>query len=88
MNGTRGSALCAIAQAVIDRSRPSPLVVSQSFYQIYEGAAILAGAETAFINQVESNGFAMDFDSITPQQWARTQLVYVCSPGNPTGRVC
>ena len=87
VNGTR-EALFAIAQAVVDRGRPSPLVVCPNpFYQIYEGAAILAGAETAFINQVEEDGFALDFDSITPEQWARTQLVYVCSPGNPTGRV-
>lgn len=87
VNGTR-EALFAIAQAVVDRSRPSPLVVCPNpFYQIYEGAAILAGAETAFINQIEDNGFALDFASITPEQWARTQLVFVCSPNNPSGRV-
>ena len=87
VNGTR-EALFAIAQAVIDRAQPSPLVVCPNpFYQIYEGAAILAGAETVFINQTEGNGFALDFDSIAPEQWARTQLVYVCTPGNPTGRV-
>ena len=87
VNGTR-EALFAFAQAVIDRERPSPLVVCPNpFYQIYEGAAILAGAETAFINQTEDNGFALDFESISPAEWARTQLVYVCTPGNPTGRV-
>lgn len=87
VNGTR-EALFAIAQAVVDRSSSSPLVVCPNpFYQIYEGAAILAGAETAFINQVEDNGFALDFASITPEQWARTQLVFVCSPNNPSGRV-
>lgn len=85
--GTR-EALFAFAQTVIDSSRPSPLVVCPNpFYQIYEGAALLAGAGTAFLNQVEDRGFALDFDSLTDDEWARTQLVYVCSPGNPTGRV-
>ena len=85
--GTR-EALFAFAQTVIDSSRPSPLVVCPNpFYQIYEGAALLAGAGTAFLNQVEDRGFALDFGSLTDDEWARTQLVYVCSPGNPTGRV-
>jgi len=85
--GTR-EALFAFAQTVIDSSRPSPLVVCPNpFYQIYEGAALLAGAGTAFLNQVEDRGFALDFDSLTDDEWARTQLVYICSPGNPTGRV-
>lgn len=87
VNGTR-EALFACAQAVIDRSRPRPLVVCPNpFYQIYEGAAVLAGAATAFLNQVEDDGFRLDFASITDAQWADTQLVYLCSPGNPTGRV-
>ena len=85
--GTR-EALFAFAQTVIDSSRPAPLVVCPNpFYQIYEGAALLAGAGTAFLNQVESRGFALDLTSLTEDEWARTQLVYVCSPGNPTGRV-
>ena len=85
--GTR-EALFAFAQTVIDSTRPSPLVVCPNpFYQIYEGAALLAGAGTAFLNQVEDRGFALDFASLTDDEWARTQLVYVCSPGNPTGRV-
>jgi N-succinyldiaminopimelate aminotransferase len=87
VNGTR-EALFAFAQAVIDRSRPSPLVVSPNpFYQIYEGAAVLAGARVAFLNQTADRQFALDFDSLEPEQWSRTQLVYVCTPGNPTGRV-
>ena len=87
VNGTR-EALFAFAQAVIDRSRPSPLVVCPNpFYQIYEGAALLAGAEPAFLNQTSGNGFDLDLDSITDQQWHRTQLLFVCTPGNPTGRV-
>jgi N-succinyldiaminopimelate aminotransferase len=87
VNGTR-EALFAFAQAVIDSSRPDPLVVCPNpFYQIYEGAALLAGANVRFLNQVESHGFATDLGSIDAADWARTQLVYVCSPSNPTGRV-
>lgn len=85
--GTR-EALFAFAQTVVDSSRPAPLVVCPNpFYQIYEGAALLAGATTAFLNQSEDRGFALDFTSLSDAEWARTQLVYVCSPGNPTGRV-
>ena len=87
VNGTR-EALFAFGQAVIDRSRAKPVVVSPNpFYQIYEGAALLAGAEPLFLNQTEANGFALDLDSLSDEQWARTQLVYVCSPANPSGRV-
>jgi N-succinyldiaminopimelate aminotransferase len=87
VNGTR-EALFAFAQAVIDPTRPAPLVICPNpFYQIYEGAALLAGADTAFLNQTEARGFTLDTDSITAEQWARTQLLYVCSPGNPTGGV-
>jgi N-succinyldiaminopimelate aminotransferase len=87
VNGTR-EALFAFAQAAIDRSRRTPLVVCPNpFYQIYEGAALLAGAETAFLNQTPDTGFALNFESVGEAEWTRTQLVYVCSPGNPTGRV-
>jgi len=87
VNGTR-EALFAFGQAVIDPSRPLPAVVSPNpFYQIYEGAALLAGAEPLFLNQTEANGFALDLDSLTEPQWVRTQLLYVCSPANPSGRV-
>ncbi len=87
VNGTR-EALFAFAQAIVDGSRPAPIVVSPNpFYQIYEGAALLAGAGLALINQTASNGFDMALDSLTEEQWRRTQLMYVCSPGNPTGRV-
>ncbi len=94
VNGTR-EALFAFAQTVIDPStalgaspRLSPLVVCPNpFYQIYEGAALLAGAEPAFLNQTAANGFDLDLDSLREDQWRRTQLVYVCTPGNPTGRV-
>jgi N-succinyldiaminopimelate aminotransferase len=87
VNGTR-EALFAFGQAVIDASRPKPAVVSPNpFYQIYEGAALLAGAEPLFLNQSDSNGFGLDLDSLTERQWERTQLLYVCSPANPSGRV-
>lgn len=87
VNGSR-EALFAFAQAVIDNSRPAPVVVCPNpFYQIYEGAAFLAGAEPYFVNQVAAHNFAMDLESIPESVLARTQLVYLCSPGNPTGKV-
>jgi N-succinyldiaminopimelate aminotransferase len=87
VNGTR-EALFAFGQAVIDPSRSRPAVISPNpFYQIYEGAAVLAGAEPLFLNQTEANGFALDLDSLTDEEWSRTQLLYVCSPANPSGRV-
>jgi N-succinyldiaminopimelate aminotransferase len=87
VNGSR-EALFAFAQAVVDSSRGGSLVVCPNpFYQIYEGAALLAGAEPVFLNQTVRNGFALDLDSLTGEQWKRTQLLYVCSPGNPTGHV-
>ena len=65
VNGTR-EALFAFAQAVVDRSRPAPLVVCPNpFYQIYEGAALLAGAEPLFLNQTADNGFGVDLDRVT-----------------------
>lgn len=87
VNGSR-EALFSFAQTVIDGSRPAPLVVSPNpFYQIYEGAAYLAGAEPRFLNTLPENGFAFDLESLTPEEWARVQLFYACSPGNPTGKV-
>ncbi|MBK9160707.1 MAG: pyridoxal phosphate-dependent aminotransferase [Nitrosomonadales bacterium] len=87
VNGSR-EALFAFAQAVIDRSRPDPAVVCPNpFYQIYEGAALLAGATPHFLNALPENGYAPDLAQLPETVWSRTQLVYVCSPGNPTGRV-
>ena len=87
VNGSR-EALFAFAQVVVDPTRPEATVVCPNpFYQIYEGAALLAGAKTAFANSDPARNFAADWDAITPETWARTQLVYVCSPGNPTGAV-
>ncbi|HWU35567.1 MAG TPA: succinyldiaminopimelate transaminase [Methylovorus sp.] len=87
VNGSR-EALFAFAQAVIDNSRPAPVVVCPNpFYQIYEGAAFLAGAEPYFLNTLPDNDFAMDLESVPESVWLRTQLLYLCSPGNPTGKV-
>lgn len=86
VNGTR-EALFAFAQAVVDRAH-SPLVLSPNpFYQIYEGAALLAGAEPRFLNCTAANNFVPDFDAIDSDTWQRCQLIYLCSPGNPTGAV-
>jgi N-succinyldiaminopimelate aminotransferase len=87
VNGSR-EALFAIAQAVIDHSKSNPVVISPNpFYQIYEGAALLAGAEPYFINTLPDNDYKMDFNEVPPSVLSRTQLVYVCSPGNPSGKV-
>lgn len=87
VNGSR-EALFAFAQAVIDRSRNDPVVVCPNpFYQIYEGAALLAGAAPHFLNTLPQDNYALNFAQLPEETWQRTQLVYVCSPGNPTGRV-
>jgi N-succinyldiaminopimelate aminotransferase len=81
-------ALFAIAQVVIDSTKPNPIVVSPNpFYQIYEGAAFLAGAQPYFLNTTVENNHTMDFSSVPVDVLNRTQLVYVCSPGNPSGKV-
>ena len=87
VNGSR-EALFALAQTVIDPTQPGATVVCPNpFYQIYEGAALLAGAQTAFANSDPARNFAADWAQIDDATWARTQLLYVCSPGNPTGAV-
>lgn len=87
VNGTR-EALFAFAQAIIDRSKTNPLIVSPNpFYQIYEGAAILSGAEPYFLNCTPDNNFIPDFAAVPASIWERCQLLFICSPGNPTGAV-
>lgn len=87
VNGSR-EALFAIAQTIVDRTRPSPVVVSPNpFYQIYEGATLLAGARAAFLNQTQDNGFRLDLGQLPEDTWSQTQLLFVCSPGNPAGAV-
>jgi len=87
VNGTR-EALFAIAQTVISKNSETPIIVLPNpFYQIYEGAALLAGAEPYYINCIEENNFIPDLSSIPENIWQRCQLIYLCSPGNPTGVV-
>jgi len=88
VNGSR-EALFAFAQTIIDPTRDyTPLVVSPNpFYQIYEGAAYLAGAEPRFLNTLPDDDYAFDFAALSESEWQRVQLFFVCSPGNPTGKV-
>ncbi len=86
VNGTR-EALFAFAQCVID-PRDQPLVIMPNpFYQIYEGAALLAGATPWFTNTTRASGFLPDFEAVAASTWERCQLLYICTPGNPTGAV-
>ena len=87
INGSR-EALFAFAQTVIDASRPGATVVCPNpFYQIYEGAALLAGATPWYAPSDPARNFAVDWDSVPESVWQTTQLLFVCSPGNPTGAV-
>lgn len=87
VNGSR-EALFSFAQTVIDPSLSEAIVVCPNpFYQIYEGAALLAGATPYFLNTLPQNNFVLDYAQLPEDVWSRTQLVYVCSPANPTGRV-
>ncbi|MRW87862.1 succinyldiaminopimelate transaminase [Pseudoduganella sp. FT26W] len=86
VNGSR-EALFALAQAVIDKDAKSLVVSPNPFYQIYEGAAYLAGAEPYFVNSDPARNFGCDYDSIPEEVWQRVALLFVCSPGNPTGAV-
>ncbi len=91
VNGSR-EALFSLAQTVIDPTQHAaqggPVVVCPNpFYQIYEGAALLSGASLALANSDPGRNFAADWAAIDDATWARTQLLYVCSPGNPTGAV-
>lgn len=87
VNGSR-EALFAFAQTIIDRSKIDPVVVCPNpFYQIYEGAAFLAGATPYFLNTFPEDACTLNFTQLPEAVWQRTQLIYVCSPGNPNGRV-
>jgi N-succinyldiaminopimelate aminotransferase len=87
VNGSR-EALFSLAQTVIDPSQPGATVVCPNpFYQIYEGAALLAGAQAWFAPSDPARNFAVDWAAVPEAVWAKTQLVFVCSPGNPTGAV-
>lgn len=86
INGTR-EALFAIAHCTIDSGKAPLALMPNPFYQIYEGAALLAGAEPYYMNCMPENGFAPDYDAVPEQVWQRCQILYLCSPGNPTGAV-
>lgn len=87
VNGSR-EALFALAQTVIDPTKAGATVICPNpFYQIYEGAALLAGADTWFAPSEKSRNFGVDWAAVPRDVWAKTQLVFVCSPGNPTGAV-
>jgi N-succinyldiaminopimelate aminotransferase len=86
VNGTR-EGLFAIAQACVDRSRAALVATPNPFYQIYEGAAFLAGAEVRFIDLTAERGFLPAPEDLAPEDWERCQLLYLCTPGNPSGAV-
>jgi N-succinyldiaminopimelate aminotransferase len=86
LNGTR-EGLFAFAQALVDRTRQPLVLMPNPFYQIYEGAALLAGGEPHFLPCLAENGFIPDFAAVDADTWRRCQILYLCSPGNPTGAV-
>ena len=86
VNGSR-EALFSFAQTVIDPTRPAVVVCPNPFYQIYEGAALLAGAAAYYTPSDPARNFGVDWDSVPASTWEKTQLLFVCSPGNPTGAV-
>ncbi|WP_422911586.1 succinyldiaminopimelate transaminase [Pseudomonas sp. MAC6] len=84
VNGTR-EALFAFTQAVVKRDVDGLVVSPNPFYQIYEGAAFLAGAQPHYLPCLEEHGFNPDFDAVSDDVWQRCQILFLCSPGNPTG---
>jgi N-succinyldiaminopimelate aminotransferase len=84
--GTR-EALFSFAQACVEKKPNAKVLMPNPFYQIYEGAALLAGAQPYFLNCTVDNRFAPDFSAVPAEVWRDCQLLYVCSPGNPTGAV-
>jgi N-succinyldiaminopimelate aminotransferase len=86
VNGSR-EALFSFAQAVLSGNSGSAVMLPNPFYQIYEGAALLAGAAPIYVGNDPANGYQQDFNQIDDEIWRRTELVYLCSPGNPTGQV-
>ena len=86
VNGTR-EALFAFAQAVVSGGEDDLVICPNPFYQIYEGAALLAGTRPLFINCGADSGYLPDFSGVSEDQWQRCQLLYLCNPGNPTGAV-
>lgn len=86
VNGTR-EALFAFAQCIVDSTTDALVMMPNPFYQIYEGAALLSGAQPFFYSTLKDNNYLPDFDAIDEATWKRCQLIYICTPGNPTGAV-
>ena len=86
VNGTR-EALFAFVQAAVDGARQPLVLMPNPFYQIYEGATLLAGAQPYFLDTGPASGYLPDLGAVPPQVWERCQLLFLCSPGNPTGAV-
>jgi N-succinyldiaminopimelate aminotransferase len=86
VNGTR-EALFAFVQAVVDEQREPLVLMPNPFYQIYEGAALLAGAEPYLIETTAATAYMPDLDAVPESVWRRCQVLFLCSPGNPTGAV-
>jgi N-succinyldiaminopimelate aminotransferase len=86
VNGTR-EAIFAFVQAALDRTRAAKVAVPNPFYQIYEGATLLAGGEPLYLDCSAENGFRPDFSAVSADTWRDVQMVFICSPGNPTGAV-
>jgi len=86
VNGTR-EALFAFAQTIVERSENALVMIPNPFYQIYEGAVLLAGATPHYYGAYKENNYLPDFDAIAEHVWQRCQLIYICTPGNPTGAV-
>jgi N-succinyldiaminopimelate aminotransferase len=89
VNGSK-EALFSVAQVLVDAppgAAPPCVLLPNPCYQVYEGAALLAGAQACYVEQAPGNGFRPDWDAVSPEVWRRTRLVYVNSPGNPTGNV-
>jgi len=85
-SGTR-EALFSLAQAVVDSQRNAKVLMPNPFYQIYEGAALLAGAFPVFLNATRETGYLPDLDAVADSVWESCQLIYICSPANPSGAV-
>lgn len=86
VNGTR-EALFAFTQALVKRTPSAKVLMPNPFYQIYEGAALLAGAEPVFLNTTAETDFIPDYQAVDDATWDACQLLFLCSPGNPTGAV-
>ena len=86
VNGTR-EALFAFVQGVVGKKAQPVVAMPNPFYQIYEGAALLAGAEPYFLNTTASNGYLADLDAVPAEIWNRTELLFLCNPGNPAGAI-